>query len=389
MTGRFDRRRSERGQILPLLALTIITMGVMAMVAITFGQAMVRRQQAQMVVDAAALAGAAEQAKGLNTIARINEFELNILNGIADSQAESVYMDTDDTTTSRILFYGLYNDWAEENWESFQERVFDRLNQATDKVNYAYRVRGIPKHAAEEIVAHNFGPSSALFHDEMPPETMGALSPFPADQGTVVWADEQADSYTKLVKLTEPQEYSVGGARLYVPYFDHYSVTCDPMEGLNVPCDIAKSAMLLNYFGTVPWSAMTVFAARAATGSHPTYKLGKFYANDESHDVRFTYFLRVPAVTPVVAKDFFKEIPAIEVVATAKPYQGHLGAEFQSHMSIIPPDPTRLFFVGRYTEQNDKTIRYTYKAKLIAVRGADKKALSLYNFNDRYFSIMH
>ncbi len=71
---------------MPMLALTIVTMGVMAMVAITFGQALARRQQAQMVVDAAAFAGASEQAKGMNTIARINEKEVGIFNGIVLSQ---------------------------------------------------------------------------------------------------------------------------------------------------------------------------------------------------------------------------------------------------------------------------------------------------------------
>ncbi len=224
-------------------------------------------------------------------------------------------------------------------------------------------------------MAANFGyGSDHIFHDEDAPATteFSILS----DQGPVVWISDEYAAHSRLVQLTEPKEYADSGMRVYAPYFDNYAVTCDPDYGLNVYCDLVKGLLGQNYV-----TANGIMLARALGGSHPKYRLGKFYANDPSDDVHFTYFLRLPAVSPVVAKGFFKDLPAIEVVAAAKPYAGHLGAEF-SHW-------TTPLYVGQLQQQFQKEISATYKAKLIPVHGTEKKMLSILAGDPRYFSIMH
>lgn len=352
------RRRGERGQIIPLLALTIFTMGAMAMVAITFGQAMVRRQQAQMVVDAAAFAGAAEEAKGLNTIARINEKEYNTLNAITMSRWETVYVDNDSTTKGRFYWYDLTNDWAEDMWEDFQPQVFDRLNKSIDQVNFAYRPMGLPRKAARKIIDENFGGSDRIFHDENP-----------EDHGVVLWVDDMLSANLRLVQLTDPKDYEVGGIRVYAPS-PTFSIpvvgnvlACNPGPYcVNVPCCAAKADLAAAYF-----AANAYFMGRALAGSHPTYQLGKFYNNNAYKDVHFTYYLRVPSAGPIVAKSFFNVIPPIEVMASAKPYRGHLGAEYESSWSSS-------LYVGQYDQQSNKEHAFTYVAKLIPIRTLEKRA---------------
>lgn len=369
-------RRGERGQILPLLVLTMATMAACAVVAVTFGQALVRRQQAQMVVDAAAFAGAAEQAKGMNTIARINQKQFEILNGIVLSQKTPFYMDSDSTTWGRIWWYGLLDDWANDNWKNFQPDVFKPLNDAIDRVNLSYRVYGIPKQAADRIVEQNFsGDANALFRGETP-----------VAQGVVVWTPDVIKKAQRMVELTEPQTYKVGGARIYTPYFGNYAVTCDPMYGLNVYCVFLKERLFevyqeANYY----FDTVGVF-------DRPEYEIGKFYNNEAYDDVRFSYFLELPGAKPIFGGEYFREIPNIVVMATAKPYGGHMGAEYIPTKSWLPPDPFGIWFVGQFEQHDRAEISTTYRAKLIPVRTLEKKQLAIQRGDSdlgRYLSVLH
>ena len=116
--------------MLTLVALIMGTFLVLSIVPITVGQTLVRRKQAQMIVDAAALAGAQQQAKALNTIARINEKALNLVNAINWAQWLTVYFDSEDRTWERIFWIGITNDWVKDDmWDSYTD-AFSTLNSA-------------------------------------------------------------------------------------------------------------------------------------------------------------------------------------------------------------------------------------------------------------------
>ena len=368
-----------------MFALTIATMGIMAMIAVTFGQAVVRRQQAQMVVDAAAFAGAAEQAKGLNTIARINEKELHVIDALIITQASGAlqgYHDNYDTTMQRITCCGWGPDWGMDNWYDYRSDVFDTLNKAAVAVNYAYGVAGKPYRAARKIVSDNFGTAGdSIFSGEAP-----------VSHGPVVWPPD-AGYATTLVNLTPPTDYAVGGLRRYTGDSGALNEFCSPCAALLVGAGACFSAC--QKYEDVRYLAVNAYfnGVTAATGDNPRYPMGNFYANDTEHDVRFSYYLRVPGASPLYGKDFFKTTPDIVVVATAKPYGGYLGAPFEEK---IPGN--RMVHFG-YWQQDGREIQYTYKAKLRPVTLNEKLTLAgLIEGTDaitdpstlnRYFSIRH
>jgi len=354
------RRASERGQIVTLVVLTMATMGVMAMLAITFGQALVRRQQAQLVVDAAALAGATEQAKGLNTIARINERQRDFLNALCLAQIKGVafgYEDNDGTTWARTLRLIPGDDWAIENWRAYESDVFAKWNAAVTLINTTYAPLGKPRMAAEKIVEENFGSPDNLFKGETP------------ESGLVIPWHELAypEKSIKLVELRTPQKYRIGGARRYKPYSNHYTMTCPETIGPfpNPLCTVPKNLRRLAYIRENAW-----FNGRALFGDVPEYTLGHFYGVPKDRDVRFTYYLELPLAQPVFASAFLKEIPKIVVIATAKPYGGHLGDEFDERWGS-----TNLISFG-YNQQEGKEISDSYRAKLVPVRLVDRLQLA-------------
>jgi hypothetical protein len=359
-----DRRRGERGQILTLVVLTMATMAVMAMTAITFGQALVRRQQAQLVVDTAALAGAAEQAKGLNTIARINKRQYDFLNALAYAQMKGVafgYEDSYSTTGRRILRLPCLlcagDDWALTNWKRYDNDVFGFLNIAADGVNVAYRPEGKPAAAAKKIVQENFEPTGTLFKSES------------LEEGVVIPLYERAfpERSLSLVRFEPRQQYRIGGARRYTPNPGHPSVWCPEMIGIvpNLPCIALKKARAAAYL-----KENTIFNARAIGGDIPRYRLGNFYDVPTSRDIRFTYYLQVPAARPIFGADYLKDIPKIVVVASAKPYAGHLGDRFRERALS-----SNLVSWG-YDEVKGREISPTYRAKLVPVRLVDKVQLA-------------
>src|SRR3990172_4345292 len=209
--GRRGADHREQGQIMTLVVLILGPWVLIATVAVTVWETLVRRQQAQMIVDAAALTGAQEQAKGLNAIAMINQKSYDTLQAINYSHYAPIYMDNDSTTWSRIFWYGITDDWAYDSEKDFQD-VFDRLNQAQDNVNFFFSNYMFPRASARRIVAENFGSGShKLFSGEDPLSHDVAQLP-----------------RTSLLDLTDPETYPVSGAREYVPYFNNYAVTCDP-----------------------------------------------------------------------------------------------------------------------------------------------------------------
>jgi Putative Flp pilus-assembly TadE/G-like len=365
------RSQRERGQIMPMLALTIITMGVMGMLAITFGQAVVRRQQAQMVVDAAAFAGAAEQAKGLNTIARINEKEFNVTNAAIATQDLALaigYHDSYTTTTDRLTcIFCTGPDWALDNWNSYRTDVFDTLNHAIDAINYAYGIFGKPYRAAKKVVDDNFGNSpEAVFQNEQPVE-----------QGPVVWPLDVAYA-TTLVHLTPLQDYPVSGFRRYVPDSGALTAFCTEACAFiaEVPPAFAACEQSCENIQRAHYAAINTWfnGQTLIEQNQPRYPMGNFYANDEAHDVRFSYYLRVGGAQPLVGKGYFKIVPDLVVIATAKPYAGYLGAPYDEWYSV--PYPFEAWNHAPYEQQDGKSIQYTYKAKLRPVTNTEKLSLA-------------
>ncbi len=68
--------RRERGSVVPLMALAVVLVGVVALAIGRIGQAAVWRARAQAGADAAALAGAVEGRRAAEALARQNGAEL-------------------------------------------------------------------------------------------------------------------------------------------------------------------------------------------------------------------------------------------------------------------------------------------------------------------------
>ena len=71
--------------------------------------------------------------------------------------------------------------------------------------------------------------------------------------------------------------------------------------------------------------------------------------------------LTVTQAPVLFGRSWFDDIPPVTVVATAKPYNGYLGEQFNGggFLGLIP-----------FTQK--KEIKVTYQAKLVPVRNADK-----------------
>ena len=388
MTMTADRRRvTQGGQIVTLVVLTMGTMGVMAMTAVTFGQALVRRQQAQLVVDTAAMAGAAEQAKGLNTIARINERQLDFLNALSIAQNVGIargYVDRDSTTWARMarLLCGpcVGDDWSYENWEKYDDDVFQKLNLAVQGVNLAYSPQAKPKRAAQKVIEDNFSGTDTLFKNEEPQS--GIIIPW--------WELGYPERLYQLVQLTEPQEYAIGGARRYRAHSGHYTMTCIEWYG-PVPdpiCIAARKARAAAYI-----KENAILSGTALFGNRPDFELGNFYATPKDRDIRFTYYLQVGAARPIFGADFLEEIPKITVIASAKPYAGHLGEEFEENLPWLRAASLNLTSYG-WNEQEGSEISATYRAKLVPVRLVDRLELARIakegpDDEERFISALH
>lgn len=339
----------ERGQVLVVFLLMFTTCMLLAIVAVSVGQMLVRRHQAQMVVDAAAFSGAAAQAKGLNTIARFNEKSLHLLQAIQMNKWVP-YVDSDSTTGGRLLGYGLFNDWAGDVLKNYQH-IFDLFNDISNGVNRVYsRVWPAapgPWHAARETTSANFSSDSqAIFREE---DLVG--------QGVVV------DSLSwfrmsHLVALTDPGSYDVNGYT-YAPNPRNIVVQICASD----PEPFTKAAAcdwLANVYGftDIYFPVMRVF--------YPiNYRLAMFYDNPEGVDVRFCYWLTVSSAPVLFGKTFFSDLPDITVAAAAKPYGGYLGNEFESWMGI-----------GVYDTPSGKDISPTYKAKLVPLTAEEKIGLA-------------
>lgn len=372
--SRSIQRPDERGQTLTLLLLILITLILTAVVSIAFGQSLIRRMHAQMVVDAAAFAGASKQAEGLNTIAEINKKALFMMQEIHVSM-EIPYMDEDGTTWVRTLSQGIAGgDWAGDAIETYQS-VFDLLNLATTLVNTYYSPLNIltgPSKVASDVVEANFGggnDSDRLFAGEQP-----------VSHGMVILADNPEP--WQLVKLTDPKEYKLGGYN-YIPYLNNWMVTCTcSIAPVHWPCCVLKADMILVYAGT------DLYYGQIKPWVDPIeMKFGSFYDNPEGRDVRCTYFLKIRNTPVFFGKEFFNDIPPIVVVAAAKPYDGYLGDEFEQWG--IPMVPAML----RWTHEGDNEIRAEYKAKLVPVTKAAMTEVAVRSgediFDARWLAVIH
>lgn len=350
-----DLRRNERGQVTVLFILILITSILVAIVAVSIGQVFVRRQQAQMVVDAAALAGAGSQARGLNTIAVNNKNSLLFLQMVYAS-TYFPYVDNNSTTNERyaVAFFTGYvglpftSDWAGDVLEDYSS-VFSLFNRFTDAVNLAYSplspMSFAPRQEASRVIDENFGDETDALFREADLDGYGIVTP--ADK--VV----DADYWTRLVKLSEPEEYDIG-SHYYAFYPGHWSLeTCPLVFPFDAPC--------LHLLGT--YGALTTYYLTLESLIDPIeYELGRFYDNDSGDDVRFCYYLKVSQAPVLFGKSFFDDIPAITVAAAAKPYGGYLGDTFEEGF-------------WTFEEQEGKEISATYGPKLVPLKTSEKITL--------------
>lgn len=369
-------RESERGQVTVLFILILMTLILVAIVAISVGQVLVRRQQAQMVVDAAALAGAGSQARGLNTIAINNENSLTFLQMIQVSTLLP-YVDSNSTTNERYFaaLGGTYfvlpftSDWAGDILKDYND-VFKLFNGFTDAANLAYSPASplpfAPRGEANKVIEENFGDGSdRLFRDE---DLAGS--------GVVIPANKLGDAL-QLVELTEPESYRI--APYYYAFYPlHWSLdTCSLPFPADLPCAhlFATYGSLLFYYTTIEPLVDPI-----------EYDLGKFYDNEEGDDVRFCYYLKVSQAPVLFGKSFFDDIPAITVAAAAKPYGGYLGDTFEPAFEIP-------ITVGPYGQQDGKQISATYAPKLVPLKTSEKLMLPILlgDFEDplKWATILH
>jgi len=380
-------RPSESGQVLVLFILIFVTTVLVAAVAIAVGQVMVRRHQAQMVVDAAAFAGASRQAEGMNTIADLNETSLFFLKAIQVSKLIP-YVDSDETTWKRLgAFLGtpiagwLVSDWAGDLLKDYQDG-FDVLNDLIDITNCGYATPFLPRAAASDIVNQNFAGGDSIFQN--------------ADLDGQGVADPSQLFDFSLVDLTPPGDYKIGGY-WYLPY--PANAICQPS---NCPSFPVGTALCVYCYGN--YIVMDALIISWRTFVDPIeYKLGRFYDNDEGDDVRFAYYVKVSQSPVLFGKTFFNDIPSIVVAAAAKPYGGYLGTEFVDgaggsgsssdsgdDVDIDYPSPELLnplnfdnfsfdFFGFFYGQQGGKEISTTYKAKLVPLTRREKSVVSVLN----------
>jgi hypothetical protein len=301
-----------------------------------------------MIVDAAAFSGAARQAEGLNTIARINESELHLLQAIYATKFVP-YMDSYATTAQRDVsgaFSLAWNDWAGDTIEGYGD-LFTIMNTVVRGVNVAYSPYFYPGRTANEIVNENFGDDSDhLFKSE---DLEG--------NGVIVEPTRLAD-ITKLVNLTDPEEYKINGLYTYVPSVipPYWSLaTCPWIPPADAPCI---------------WTWFQYGGVNAAINTYRMfdpfeYDAGHFYDNDEGEDVRFAYYLTVSQSPVLFGKSFFEDIPSITVGAAAKPYGGYLGDEFDGGYWLP------------HGQQSGKEISPTYKAKLVPLTNQEVLTMAL------------
>jgi hypothetical protein len=235
------------------------------------------------------------------------------------------------------------------------------------------------------VVNENFNAPGAIFQNETP-LLHKPVVPF-----------EELGSAGRLVDLTPVRQYPVGNARRYTP--DPFTVVryCrSKCQYLLIPklvaaCTAActskmyaKYEVIINpYFNTV---------GMARTGA-PRYPAGHFYKNEIGRDVRFSYSLKIAGPQPLVGKSWFGGVPDMVVVATAKPYGGHLGDYYDERWPSLGNNWVRF----GYTQDPARIIYPTYRARFIPVRTLEKRQLALEDVNvvsdpelfGRYMSVMH
>ncbi len=350
------RRESEKGQVLVLFVLIMLTCTAIATVAVSVGQVTVRRQQAQMIVDAAAFAGAAKQAEGMNNIAQLNQASFNLLQLIWVTTFIP-YIDSDNTTDIRAVIgpiSALTNDWAEPVLTDYQ-KIFDTIDGAINVTNRIYSNAGLPRIAAEQVVNANFGNGSDRIFRQ-------------ADRGTSGYPNPLLDlpkNGFRLVTLTERDSYR---GHFYTYFYNPLGnsvavTTCRNLPNAPLPLGVACFVLL-----TAQYTATNIAVGIIREADPIRYQTGRFYNQNPGDDVRFTYMMTVRQAPVMFGRSWFNDIPEITVVATAKPYNGYLGQKFNGGG-----------FLGLEPFSQNKEIKETYQAKLVPVRDADKIAATRLN----------
>jgi hypothetical protein len=189
---------------------------------------------------------------------------------------------------------------------------------------------------------------------------------------------ELAQNIGRLVKLGDKKEYKfdipIVDGYTYIPYLNHFAVTCNPGPFcVNVPCCVAKAGLGASY------GVMLAYFRLVKPLVDPIkYEFGRFYDNPDGQDVRFTYYVELESAPVIFGRNVFDDIPPILAVATGKPYGGYLGTELERGLT--------------WSQRSGREISYTYKAKLVPTRFSTLMSAAVQSGNSpdtRFLTVVH
>jgi hypothetical protein len=367
-------RSSERGQVLVLFVLVSLTVFLICVLATGVGQMMVRRHYAQVVADAAAMAGANKQAEGMNLIARYNEKSHNLMTAIQITM-QAPFFDSTSTTWLRMVgcLPPYCRDWAGKVLEDYK-KIFNGIDGYITAINTTYASPAypmpaitVPTRAAKRVVEANFAGGQSIFRRE--------------DLRSHGVVFDQTNGSYQLVKLSNAKTYKLNSpihGYEYLPSLTHPGVTCVVVICIDNPVCCAMKADLVAMYG----AAGIITRLRWAYDPFE-YKFGRYYDQRGSNDVRFTYFVELTSSPVIFGRNFFSDIPTVLAVASAKPYGGYLGTDMEK----------KWLLGGAWGQRSGREPSYTYKAKLIPVRGGAVAGLAAQRGFDggarRWLSVTH
>lgn len=383
-TRAIPRRHAQSGQFIIIYIMGFFTMASLAFATLSVGQIVVRKQWAQLIADAGAFAGASTEAEGLNTIAKISDFEFYLLRGI---QARDRQIGYEVSSWTDMCFKAYLSDDKagdiRDRHKNIDNLVFGAANLAVDSIQYDFTglvpgSRGSAYKNAREVTIDNL---KSFFPGEFrnDNDVNGIVNPH-ANAKTRFGVPSQLGYAFPLADLTDYFGDSVAWFYWTTDSGPCYWGVCAGYvcaAASYVSCDVSGVA---GNFGTGnhddrpdgsrPWS------------SYEFKKVMRLMEKDG--ETTFLWWVQIPAVRPFLGLDnVLGMIPPITAVSRAKPYEGNIGfnsggslndknevwpkrkafAYFSTFpFTAIPPAAT-----WNVQWHMEKTAKLTYKAKFIPV----------------------